>query len=72
VGLWRQLEENINEMSIVFPDKSKNYVDISNFIEAHYTEESTNSILIWVHITISKAKHNSLGFNKIEGKCIQL
>ena len=34
------LEESINDMSIVFSDKSKSYVDISDFVETHYTEKS--------------------------------
>lgn len=71
------LEENINDMSIVFSDKSKSYVDISDFVEAHYTEESTkettNTTLKWVHIAISNAKRNFLGvYHKIEGKYLQL
>jgi len=53
-------------MSIVFSDKSKSYVDISDFVEAHYTEkstkETTNFTLKWVHIAISNAKRNFLDF----------
>ena len=71
------LEESINDMSIVFSDKIKSYVDISDFFEAHYTEkstkETTNSTLKWVHIAISNAKRNFLGvYHKIEGKYLQL
>lgn len=71
------LEENINDMLIVFTDKSKSYVDISDLVEAHYSEQSTkettNSTLKWVHIAISNAKRNFLGvYHKIEGKYLQL
>ncbi len=31
------IEENLDELSIVFSDKSKNYVDIGDCVEAHYT-----------------------------------
>ena len=71
------LEESINDMSIVFSDKSKSYVDISDFAEVHYTwkptKETTNSALKWVQIAISNAKRNFLGvYHKIEGKYLQL
>ena len=67
------LEESINDMSIVFSDKIKSYVDISDFFEAHYTKkstkETTNSKLKWVHIAISNAKRNFLCvYHKIKGK----
>jgi|TARA_B110000881_G_C18145589_1_gene303648 transposase-like protein len=70
-------EESINEVSIVFSDKSKSNVHISDFVEAHYTEksikETTNSSLKWVHIAISNEKRNFLGvYQKIEGKYLQL
>ena len=70
------IEENLDELSIVFSDKSKSYVDIADFVEAHYTEESTKksatTTLQWVHIHISNAKRNFLGiYHKISGKNLQ-
>jgi len=70
------IEENLDELSIVFSDKSTSYVDIADFVEAHYTEESTKksatTTLQWVHIHISNAKRNFLGiYHKISGKNLQ-
>ena len=67
------LEKSLTEVSIVFSDKIKSYVDISDFFEAHYTEkstkETTNSTLKWIHIAISNAKRNFLCvYHKIKGK----
>jgi len=71
------LEENIQEKSIVFSDKSTSYVDISDYVEIHMTEKSdkktTKTTLKWVHIAISNAKRSLLGvFHKIKGKYLQL
>lgn len=71
------IEENLDELSIVFSDKSKNYVDIADFVEAHYTEKSdeksAGTTLQWVHIHISNAKREFLGkYHKINGKYLQL
>lgn len=69
--------ESLDEKSIVFTDKSTSYVDISDYVELHFTEKSdektTKETLRWVHITISNAKRNFLGnFHKIKGKYLQL
>jgi transposase-like protein len=69
--------ESIDDKSIVFTDKSTSYVDISDYVELHFTEKSneqtTKETLRWVHITISNAKRNFLGnYHKIKGKYLQL
>jgi hypothetical protein len=71
------IEENIAEKTIVFSDKSTNYVDISKLVEVHVTEKSskqtTTKTLPWVHIAISNAKRTLLGiYHKIKGKYLQL
>lgn len=70
-------EESLDEKSIVLTDKSTSYVDISDYVEMHVTEksseESTKETLKWVHIFISNAKRNLLGnYHKIKGKYLQL
>jgi len=67
----------LDEKSIVFTDKSTSYIDISKYVELHFTEKSdektTKETLKWVHITISNAKRNFLGnYHKIKGKYLQL
>ncbi len=69
--------ELIDDKSIVFTDKSTSYIDISDYVELHFTEKSTDKTtketLKWVHITISNAKRNFLGnYHKIKGKYLQL
>jgi len=53
------VQEKLDDLSIVFSDKSSNYVDIADFVEAHYTEksdcDSAGTNLRWVHIQISNA-----------------
>jgi transposase-like protein len=71
------LQESFDEKSIVFTDKSTSYVDISNYVELHFSEKSnkdtTQETLKWVHIFISNAKRNLLGnYHKIKGKYLQL
>lgn len=71
------VQENFEEKSIVFSDKSTSYVDISDYVDIHMTEKSdkqtTKSTLKWVHIAISNAKRTLLGvFHKIKGKYLQL
>ncbi len=71
------IEENIAEKTIVFSDKSTSYVDISDFVEVHVTEksseETTITTLRWVHIAISNAKRTLLGiYHKVKGKYLQL
>ena len=51
-------------------------MNISDYVEAHYTEksnkETTQTTLKWVHIAISNAKRTLLGiFHKIKGKYLQ-
>ena len=63
--------------NIVFSGKSTSYVDIADYVDAHFTEKSdkqtTKSTLKWVHITISNAKRMMLGvLYKIKGKDLQL
>ncbi|MDV3858714.1 IS1595 family transposase [Elizabethkingia anophelis] len=71
------IRESIDNQSIVFTDKSKSYVDISDFVELHVVEKSsektTKETLKWVHIAISNAKRNLLGnYHKIKRKYLQL
>ncbi len=66
------IEECFEGKNIVFSDKSGSYVDIPNYVEAHFTEKSdkqtTKSTLKWVRITISNGKRLLLGvFLKIKG-----
>ncbi len=68
--------ESLDQMSIVFTDKSTSYVDIAEFVELHVTEksskETTEDTLKWVHIFISNAKRNLLGnYHRIKGKYLQ-
>lgn len=70
-------QENFEEKSIIFSDKSTSYVNISDYVEIHMTEKSdkqtTKTTLKWVHIAISNAKRALLGvFHKIKGKYLQL
>lgn len=71
------VEDAFDEKSIVLTDDSTSYVDISDYVELHVTEKSseklTKETLRWVHITISNAKRNLLGnYHKIKGKYLQL
>lgn len=71
------IQDNINEKTIVFSDKSTSYVNISDFVEVHIAEkstrETTTQVLPWVHIAISNAKRTLLGiYHKIKGKYLQL
>ena len=71
------IEDSFDEKSIVFTDDSTSYVDISDYVELHVAEKSsekmTKETLRWVHITISNAKRNLLGnYHKIKGKYLQL
>jgi hypothetical protein len=70
------VRENIDEKSIVFSDKSSNYINISDHVETHYEEKSTKESAIttfkWVHIAISNVKRWILGIHhKIKGKYLQ-
>lgn len=76
-AVTKSISTNIDEKVIVFTDKSKSYVDISNYIDVHVMEkstiESTKTTLKWVHIAITNAKRTLLGvFHKIKGKYLQL
>ena len=71
------VKESFDEKSIVFTDDSTSYVDISDYVELHFSEKSseklTKETLRWVHITISNAKRNFLGnYHKIKGKYLQM
>lgn len=71
------IQENIDEKSIVFSDKSTSYVNIADYVEMHITEKSdkktTSETLKWVHITISNAKRTFTGnYHKIKRKYLQL
>ncbi|MBS2098874.1 IS1595 family transposase [Carboxylicivirga linearis] len=71
------VENSFAESSIVFTDDSSSYIDISDYVELHISEKSseelTKETLRWVHITISNAKRNLLGnYHKIKGKYLQL
>jgi len=70
------VRENIDEKSKVFSDKSSSYINISEYVETHYeensTKETTKTTLQWVHIAISNAKRWLLGIHhKIKGKYLQ-
>lgn len=70
------VKENIEEKSFVFSDKSKSYMNIAEYVEAHVMEksnkETTISSLKWVHIAISNARKNFLGvYHKMKGKYLQ-
>lgn len=73
----KTIKESFKEKSIVFTDDSTSYVDISDYVELHISEKSseelTKETLRWVHITISNAKRTLLGnYHKIKGKYLQL
>ena len=73
----KTIQDNINEKSIVFSDKSTSYVDIAQYVEMHVTEKSdkktTKETLKWVHITIGNAKRSFAGkYHKIKRKYLQL
>jgi transposase-like protein len=68
---------SFDEMSIVLTDDSTSYVNISDYVELHVSEKSTDQLtketLRWVHITISNEKRNFLGnYHKIKGKYLQM
>ena len=70
------VEENIDDKSVVFSDRSASYLDISDYVEVHISEKSNNEVtqttLKWVHIAISNAKRWLLGIHhKIKGKYLQ-
>ena len=76
-GINETVEGGFDEKSIVLTDDSTSYVDISDYVELHISEKSseglTKETLRWVHITISNAKRNFLGnYHKIKGKYLQL
>jgi transposase-like protein len=76
-GVNELIKNSVDEKSIVFSDKSTSYVDISDFVELHFTEkstkETTKETLRWVHIFISNAKRTLLGnHHKVKRKYLQL
>ena len=71
------VQDNLNEKSIVFSDKSTSYFDIAKYVDIHImeksTKETTKKTLPWSHIAISNAKRNFLGiYHKIKRKYLQL
>lgn len=71
------VHDDFDEKSIVFSDKSKNYVYLHQNVGIHVAEksikETTNKSLPWVHIAISNAKRNLLGvYHKKKSKYLQL
>ncbi len=72
----KTIQDSIDDLSVVFTDKSTSYLDISKFIEILISEksnkETTKASLKWVHIAISNAKRNfSCNFHKIKRKYLQ-
>jgi len=70
------VEKLVDSQTIVFTDKSTSYVDIEKYVEAHYTElssnETTKTTLKWVHVAISNAKRTFNGiYHKINAKYLQ-
>ena len=70
------MDNTLAGKNIVFSDKSTSYVNISDYVDAHFIEKSnkqtTKSTLKWVHIAISNAKRMLIGvFHKIKGKSLQ-
>ena len=57
------------ETSIVFSDKSISYLNITDYVDIHITEKSsertTKETLKWVHIAIGNAKRDLQKFHKI-------
>ncbi len=71
------VKESSDEKSIVFTDDSSSYIDISDYVELHFSEKSseklTKETLRWVHISISNAKQNILGnYHKINREYLQM
>lgn len=71
------IKESIDEKTIIFSDQSTSYIDIANYVEAHFmeksTKETTKTTLQWVHIAITNAKRTFLGiYHKMKGKYLQL
>ncbi|MCX2682152.1 IS1595 family transposase [Galbibacter sp. EGI 63066] len=76
-GINETVKGGFDEKSIVLSDDSTSYVDISDYVELHISEKSSEGpakeTLRWVHITISNAKRNLLGnYHKIKGEYLQL
>ena len=61
----KTVQDNFNEKSIVFLDKSTSYVNIVDHVEIYITEkstkETTRTTLKWIHITSSNAQRTLLG-----------
>lgn len=55
-GVNEMIKKNIHESSIVLTNKSTSYVDISDFVQIHITEKSSEQTLKWVHIVIVMPK----------------
>lgn len=75
-GVNKEFVNCVKDETILFTDKSTSYNDLSEYVEVHVTEKSSNetttTTLKWVHIAISNAKRNFLGvYHKIKGKYLQ-
>ena len=71
VEIGEGIQNNFNEKSIVFSNKSSSYVNISDFVEVHVceipSEETSVELLPWLHIAISHLKCTLLGiYHKIK------
>jgi hypothetical protein len=76
-GINKLVKESLDEKTIIFSDQSNSYLDIADYVEAHFMEKSTKEVtkttLKWVHIAISNAKRTFLGiYHKMKGKYLQL
>ena len=64
------------ETSIVFSDKSISYLNITDYVDIHITEKSseqtTKETLKWVHIAVGNARRDLQKFHKIKRKYLQL
>lgn len=77
ISIDNTIIENLDETTIVFSDQSTSYVNISDIVEVHITEKSsegtTKTTLKWEHIVISNAKRTLVGiYHQIKGKYLQL
>jgi hypothetical protein len=76
-GVNELTKNAVDEKSIFFSCKSTSYVDISEFVDLHFTEkltkETTKETLKWVHVFISNAKRTLIGnHHKVKRKYLQL
>ncbi|SHM68265.1 hypothetical protein SAMN05444275_12042 [Myroides odoratimimus subsp. xuanwuensis] len=67
-GVNEMIKKNIHESSIVLTNKSTSYVDISDFVQIHITEKSSEQTLKWGHtyLIYITMKNDSLSFCYID------